>query len=111
MGRRPGDRQRHRAVRDRSALLAHRQQPDDRRSRSSTAWCSTDAADQHGQPALAVSWTNIDPLTWQVKLREGVTFHDGTPFTAEDVIFSLKRAEDIPNSPAPFAGSRGDRTA
>ncbi|UJW73810.1 ABC transporter substrate-binding protein [Rhizobium sp. SL42] len=56
-------------------------------------------------PALAVSWENTDPLTWQVKLREGVKFHDGSPLTAEDVIFSLTRAKDIPNSPAPFSGN------
>ena len=54
------------------------------------------------QPGLAVSWTNLDELTWEVKLREGVTFHDGSPFTAEDVVFSLERADEIPNSPAPF---------
>ncbi|TCL71404.1 ABC transporter substrate-binding protein [Rhizobium sp. BK251] len=57
------------------------------------------------EPALAVSWANTDPLTWQVKLREGVTFHDGNPLTAEDVIFSLNRAKEIPNSPAPFSGN------
>jgi peptide/nickel transport system substrate-binding protein len=56
-------------------------------------------------PALAVSWTNTDPLTWQVKLRDGVTFHDGSPLTADDVIFSLARAKNIPNSPAPFSGN------
>lgn len=59
------------------------------------------------EPALAVSWTNIDPLTWHVKLREGVKFHDGNPLTAEDVIFSLTRARNIPNSPAPFSGNVG----
>jgi peptide/nickel transport system substrate-binding protein len=57
------------------------------------------------EPALAVSWTNVDPLTWHVKLREGVKFHDGSPLSAEDVIFSLNRAKDIPNSPAPFSGN------
>lgn len=54
-------------------------------------------------PNLAVEWTNIDPLTWEVKLREGVTFQDGSPFTADDVIFSLERAPDVPNSPAPYS--------
>src|SRR5262245_934504 len=53
------------------------------------------------EPALAVSWTNIDPTTWQVKLRDGVKFHDGNPLTADDVIFSLNRAKNVPNSPAP----------
>lgn len=47
-------------------------------------------------PALAESWESLDPLTWQVKLRPGVTFQDGSPFTADDVIFSLDRAPDVP---------------
>src|ERR1700704_5815448 len=42
-------------------------------------------------PALAASWKLTDNLTWEFKLRKGVTFHDGTPFTADDVIFSLER--------------------
>jgi peptide/nickel transport system substrate-binding protein len=41
---------------------------------------------------LAVAWHLIDPTTWQFDLRQGVRFHDGTPFTAEDVVFSLNRA-------------------
>jgi peptide/nickel transport system substrate-binding protein len=64
----------------------------------------TDAA-INVEPALAVSWTSIDPLTWHVKLREGVKFQDGNPMTADDVIFSLERAKDVPNSPAPFSGN------
>lgn len=43
-------------------------------------------------PQLAVGWKLIDPLTWEFSLRQGVRFHDGTPFTAEDVVFSLERA-------------------
>jgi peptide/nickel transport system substrate-binding protein len=44
-------------------------------------------------PALATSWTlTRDPLVWEFKLRPNVSFHDGTPFTAEDVLFSLERA-------------------
>ena len=44
-------------------------------------------------PALSTSWeTTEDPTVWEFKLREGVTFHDGSPFTAEDVVFSLERA-------------------
>ncbi len=40
-----------------------------------------------GQPApkLATSWDTPDPKTWVFHLREGVTFSDGTPFTAADV--------------------------
>ena len=53
-------------------------------------------------PGLAESWQNIDPTTWEIKLREGVTFHDGSPFTADDVIYSLERADEVPNSPAPY---------
>jgi peptide/nickel transport system substrate-binding protein len=44
------------------------------------------------EPALAVAWKLIDATTWQFDLRPDVRFHDGTPFTSEDVVFSLKRA-------------------
>lgn len=54
-------------------------------------------------PGLAISWTNLDPLTWEIRLRPGVTFHDGSAFTADDVIFSLERADAVPNSPAPYS--------
>jgi peptide/nickel transport system substrate-binding protein len=47
------------------------------------------------QPWLATSWRTIDPTTWEFKLRENVTFSDGTPFTADDVVFSLKRGLTI----------------
>src|SRR5688500_713604 len=43
------------------------------------------------RPALATSWKLIDNTTWEFKLRKDVVFHDGTPFTAEDVIFSIER--------------------
>lgn len=42
---------------------------------------------------LALTWGLTDDLTiWEFKLREGVTFHDGRPFTADDVVFSFERA-------------------
>jgi peptide/nickel transport system substrate-binding protein len=44
------------------------------------------------EPALATSWQNTAPLQWRLQLREGVKFHDGTPFTADDAVFSLQRA-------------------
>ena len=46
------------------------------------------------QARLATSWEvkADDPTVWVFKLREGVTFHDGAPFTAADVVFSLDRA-------------------
>jgi peptide/nickel transport system substrate-binding protein len=42
-------------------------------------------------PALATSWKQTSPTVWRFELRKGVTFHDGRPFTADDVIFSLAR--------------------
>ena len=48
-------------------------------------------------PGLAVSWRAVDPTTWEFKLRRNVKFHDGSPFTAEDVIFSMDRALNLPN--------------
>lgn len=41
--------------------------------------------DSHIQPALAERWEALSPTHWRFYLRENVTFHDGTPFTAEDV--------------------------
>ncbi|QOD93098.1 ABC transporter substrate-binding protein [Chryseoglobus sp. 28M-23] len=47
------------------------------------------------QPALAESWTvSDDQLTWTFTLREGVTFHDGSEFTSEDVLYSYNRIID-----------------
>lgn len=43
-------------------------------------------------PALATAWEQTSPTVWRFTLRENVTFHDGTPFEADDVVFSLKRA-------------------
>ena len=54
-------------------------------------------------PALATSWRAVDNLTWEFKLRQGVKVHDGTPFTADDVVFTLKRVPNVPNSPSSFA--------
>jgi len=43
------------------------------------------------EPALATKWTFTSPTTVRFELRKGVKFHDGTPFTADDVVFSLAR--------------------
>ena len=43
-------------------------------------------------PGLATKWTQVNPTTWRFELRRGVTFHDGTPFTADDVLFTFARA-------------------
>ncbi|BBK45173.1 binding-protein-dependent transporter [Allostella vacuolata] len=50
------------------------------------------------EASLATEWTMLAPDRWRFALRRGVTFHDGNPFTADDVVASLKRASD-PNSP------------
>ena len=44
------------------------------------------------EPSLALSWQAIGPTTWRFKLRPDVRFHDGTPFTADDAVFSIERA-------------------
>jgi len=43
-------------------------------------------------PALAVSWQQVAATAWRFRLRAGVQFHDGTPFTADDAVFSIQRA-------------------
>ena len=57
---------------------------------------------QRPVPGLAVSWRLVDPTTWEFKLRPGVKWHDGSPFTADDVLFTMERAQAVPNSPGGF---------
>ena len=49
-------------------------------------------ADLSFRPGLATSWALVRPDTWRFELRQGVRFHDGSPLTAGDVVFSLDRA-------------------
>lgn len=56
---------------------------------------------QKTEPGLAESWKVIDEKTWEFKLRQGVVFHDGSPFTADDVLFSFERVPNVPKSPSP----------
>lgn len=54
-------------------------------------------------PGLATAWHAEGDDSWVFELREGVTWHDGTPFTADDVAFTLQRAPNVPNSPASYS--------
>jgi peptide/nickel transport system substrate-binding protein len=58
-------------------------------------------------PGLAESWKAINDTTWEFKLRKGVKWHDGSPFTADDVVFTFSRAGNVPNSPSPFIVAKG----
>jgi peptide/nickel transport system substrate-binding protein len=53
-------------------------------------------------PDLATSWKALNDTTWEFKLRQGVKFHDGSAFTAEDVVFSINRVPKVPNNPTPY---------
>ncbi|WP_337996638.1 ABC transporter substrate-binding protein [Oleispirillum naphthae] len=59
-------------------------------------------ANQRLSPSLASSWKALNDTTWEFKLRKGVKFHDGAPFTVKDVVFTLCRVPKVPNSPSAF---------
>jgi len=62
-----------------------------------------DPATLKAEPMLAESWqTSADGLTWSFKLKSGVTWHNGSPFTAADVVYSIKRVKD-PKVGSPFS--------
>lgn len=61
------------------------------------------APDGQLKPGLAESWKTISETTWEFKLRPNVKWHNGQPFTADDVVFTFERAPNVPNSPSSFA--------
>lgn len=62
-------------------------------------------------PVLATSWQQNGPLSWRFKLRPNVKFHDGTPFTADDVVFSVRRARDSASDIRAYALALGEPQA
>ena len=64
-------------------------------------------ADNRIVPQLAESWKALDDLTWQLKLRRGVVFHNGEPFNAEAVRFTFERVLD-PNQKSPNRANVGE---
>ncbi|KAA2211703.1 ABC transporter substrate-binding protein [Teichococcus oryzae] len=60
-------------------------------------------ADAQMEPGLAESWKPVAPTVWEFKLRPNVRFHNGNPFTAEDVAFTIDRVPAVPNSPSSYA--------
>jgi peptide/nickel transport system substrate-binding protein len=67
-------------------------------------------ADNKLVPGLALSWQIVDSMTWEFKLRPGVSWHDGAPFTADDVAFTFDRAPNVPSSPGSFAAVTRGKT-
>jgi peptide/nickel transport system substrate-binding protein len=64
-------------------------------------------ADNKLVPQLAESWKALDDVTWQIKLRRGVVFHNGEPFNAEAVRFTFERVLD-PNQKSPNRANVGE---
>jgi len=60
------------------------------------------AANGSFRPKLAQSWRMVDENTWEFTLRKNVKFHNGSPFTANSVLFSFCRIPTLLGTPSPF---------
>ena len=61
-------------------------------------------------PALATSWKQTNPTTWVFTLRKGVKWHDGADFTADDVVFSIKRLQGKTSNFRVYGNAVGEPT-
>jgi len=62
-------------------------------------------------PSLATEWQQTGPLTWRFKLRPNVKFHDGSPFTADDVVYSINRGKEVTSQVNVYANAVGTPVA
>lgn len=56
-------------------------------------------------PGLASSWKSLDDKTWEFKINTAIKWQDGTPVSADDIVFSFQRARSVPGSVASYSGA------